>query len=83
MKKGIKHHAASNGKSNHTTLPDFEKSKIPIVLKVIEDAPGAMVKRAAVKKANGNIASMSFDNDELPEETSSFRYLYSDNKWRG
>ena len=83
MKKGIKRLTAFNGKSNHTALPEFEKSKIRIILKVIEDVPGAMVRRAAVKKANGNIVSMSFDNDELPAETSSFRYLYSDNKWRG
>jgi hypothetical protein len=83
MKKGIKRVTAFKGKSNHTTLPEFEKSKIRILLKVIEDFPSAMVSKAPVKKANGNIVSMSFDNDELPTETSSFRYLYSDNKWRG
>ena len=83
MKKGIKRVAAFNAKSNHTTLPGFERSKILILLKVIEDVRGAMVSRAAAKKANGNIVSMSFGDDELPGETSSFRYLYSDNKWRG
>ena len=83
MKKAIKGLTAFNGKSNHTNLPEFEKSKTHIILEIVENVPNAKVSRPVMKKANGNIVSMSFDNEELPAETSSFRYLYSDNKWRG
>ena len=83
MKKGIKGLTDFTGKSNHTILPEFEKSKMHIIVEIIEHVPNAVVSRPIIKKTTGNIVVMSFDTEELPEETSSFRYLYSDNKWRG
>jgi hypothetical protein len=84
MKKGTRGLADFIGKSNHTVLPEFEKSKMHIIVEIIENVPNAVISRPVIKKTTGNIVDMSFDTDEeLPEETSSFRYLYSGNKWRG
>ena len=83
MKKGIKGLTEFSGKSNQTILPEFEKSKMHIIVEIIEDVPNTKVSRPTIKKTNVNIVAISFDTEELPEESSSFRYLYSDNTWRG
>jgi len=84
MKKGIRSLTAFAGKSNHTVIPEFDKLKKHIIVEMIGYVPGTAVNRPILKKTTGNIVVISFDSsEELPEESSSFRYLYTDNKWRG
>jgi hypothetical protein len=83
MKKGIKGPTDLTSKSNHTVSPESVKSKMHIIVGK-EYVPDAAVSRTIIKKTTRNIVAMSFDTgEELPEETSSFRYLYPGNSWRG
>ena len=55
------------------TAGEVEKSKIHIVVEIIEYLPNAVVSKTIVKKATGNITVSSFDEgEELAEKTSPF-----------
>lgn len=57
--------------SNGTT--ELEKSKVHIIVEIIEYMPNAVVSRTIIKKATGNITVSSFDaGEELAEKTSPF-----------
>ena len=52
---------------------ELEKSKVHIVVKIIEYMPNAIVSKTIIKKSTGNITVMSFDTGkELAEKTSPF-----------
>lgn len=52
---------------------ELEKSKVHIIVKIIEYMPNAIVSKTIIKKSTGNITVMSFDRGEdLAEKTSPF-----------
>ena len=52
---------------------EMEKSKVHIIVEIIEYVPNAVVSRTIVKKITGNITASSFDTgEELAEKTSPF-----------
>lgn len=52
---------------------EIEKSKVHIIVKIIEYMPNAIVSKTIIKKSSGNITVMSFDTgEELAEKTSPF-----------
>lgn len=52
---------------------ELEKSKVHIVVEIIEYMPNAIVSKTIIKKSTGNITVMSFDTGkELAEKTSPF-----------
>jgi quercetin dioxygenase-like cupin family protein len=52
---------------------EIEKSKVHIIVEIIEYIPKAVVSRTIIKKATGNITVSSFDTgEELAEKTSPF-----------
>lgn len=55
------------------TASEVEKSKIHIVVEIIEYLPNAVVSKTIIKKATGNITVSSFDEgEEQAEKTSPF-----------
>ena len=60
--------------TNHSdTLDDITKSKIHIIVEIIEYVPNAVVSKTIIKKTTGNITVSSFDaGEELAEKTSPF-----------
>jgi len=59
--------------SNKTISPDLEKSKVHIIVEIIEYVPNAVVSKTIIKKTTGNITVSSFDaGEELAEKTSPF-----------
>jgi quercetin dioxygenase-like cupin family protein len=60
-------------KSNHTQLPELGKSKVHIIVEIIEYVPNAVVSKTIIKKTTGNITVSSFaTGEELAEKTSPF-----------
>ncbi len=61
-------------KNNNTPLAaELEKSKIHIIVEIIEYIPNAVVSKTIIKKSTGNITVSSFDaGEELAEKTSPF-----------
>jgi len=53
------------------TAGEVEKSKIHIIVEIIEYLPNAVVSKTIIKKATGNITVSSFDEGEELEEKSS------------
>jgi len=52
---------------------EIEKSKVHIIVEIIEYVPNAIVSKTIIKKTTGNITLMSFDSgEELAEKTSPF-----------
>ena len=52
---------------------ELEKSKVVIIVEIIEYVPNAVLSRTILKKSSGNISVMSFDSGEgLTEKTSPF-----------
>jgi len=52
---------------------EVEKSKVHIIVEIIEYIPNAIVSRTIIKKSSGNITAMSFDTgEELAEKSSPF-----------
>ena len=52
---------------------ELEKSKVHIVVEIIEYMPNAIVSKTIIKKTTGNITVMSFDTgEELAEKISPF-----------
>ena len=61
------------GKSNHTPPAEIEKSKVHIIVEIIEYVPNAVISKTIIKKTTGNITVTSFDEgEELAEKTSPF-----------
>jgi quercetin dioxygenase-like cupin family protein len=53
--------------------PEIEKSKILIIVEIIEYIPNSVVIKTIIKKTTGNISAVSFDSGEaLTEKTSPF-----------
>jgi quercetin dioxygenase-like cupin family protein len=60
-------------KSNHTPVTEFEKSKVHIIVEIIEYVPNSVVSKTIIKKTTGNVTVSSFDEgEELAEKTSPF-----------
>jgi len=60
-------------KSNHTATQELEKSKVHIIVEIIEYMPNAVVSKTIIKKTTGNVTVSSFDaGEELAEKTSPF-----------
>ena len=52
---------------------ELEKSKVHIIVEIIEYAPNAVVSKTIIKRSTGNITASSFDaGEELAEKTSPF-----------
>jgi quercetin dioxygenase-like cupin family protein len=67
-KKGDSKHVL-NGAGNS----ELEKSKIHIIVEIIEYVPNAVVSKTIIKKTTGNVTVSSFDaGEELAEKTSPF-----------
>ena len=61
------------GDGKQTVSPELEKSKVHIVVEIIQYVPNAMVSKTIIKKTTGNITVSSFDaGEELAEKTSPF-----------
>jgi quercetin dioxygenase-like cupin family protein len=61
--------------SNHTDKKnqELEKSRIHIIVEIIEYVPNAVVSKTIIKKTTGNVTVTSFDTgEELAEKTSPF-----------
>jgi quercetin dioxygenase-like cupin family protein len=62
-----------NGVKDHSGLAELEKSKVHIVIEIIEYMPNAVVSKTIIKKTTGNVTVSSFDaGEELAEKTSPF-----------
>src|SRR4026209_900679 len=59
--------------TNHTPSTEIEKSKVHIIVEIIEYVPNAVVSKTIIKETTGNITVSSFDaGEELAEKTSPF-----------
>ncbi|MEO7121355.1 MAG: cupin domain-containing protein [Ginsengibacter sp.] len=62
-----------NAVKDHIGFAELEKSKVHIVVEIIEYMPNAVVSKTIIKKTTGNITVSSFDaGEELAEKTSPF-----------
>ena len=60
-------------RTNHTSSTEIEKSKVHIIVEIIEYIPNAVVSKTIIKKTTGNVTVTSFDSgEELAEKTSPF-----------
>jgi quercetin dioxygenase-like cupin family protein len=58
---------------NNKEKSEIEKSKVHIIVEIIEYVPNAVVSRTILKKATGNVTVSSFDaGEELAEKSSPF-----------
>jgi quercetin dioxygenase-like cupin family protein len=61
-----------NNKNTSSTV-EIEKSKVHIIVEIIEYIPNAVVSKTILKKVTGNVTAMSFDEgEEMDEKISSF-----------
>ncbi|HYK45948.1 MAG TPA: cupin domain-containing protein [Parafilimonas sp.] len=59
--------------TNKTISQELEKSKVHIIVEIIEYVPNAVVSKTIIKKTTGNVTVSSFDaGEELAEKTSPF-----------
>lgn len=73
MKKDKKSLSEPTEQRIHTVLPGLEKSKVHIMVEIIEYIPNAVVSKTIIKKITGNITVSSFGAGvELAEKTSPF-----------
>jgi|SRR5687767_7720995 len=60
-------------RTNHRLSTEIEKSKVHIIVEIIEYVPHAVVSKTIIKKTTGNVTVSSFDTgEELAEKTSPF-----------
>jgi quercetin dioxygenase-like cupin family protein len=60
-------------RTNHTPPSEIDKSKVHIIVEIIEYIPNAVVSKTIIKKTTGNVTVTSFDSgEELAEKTSPF-----------
>jgi quercetin dioxygenase-like cupin family protein len=72
MKKD-KHHLSNSTGNNPILSPELEKSKVHIILEIIEYVPNSVLSKTIIKKTTGNVTASSFDaGEELAEKTSPF-----------
>ena len=63
----------TNATENQKTIVEIEKSKVHIVVEIVEYMPNAVVSKTIIKRATGNVTVSSFDmGEELAEKTSPF-----------
>src|ERR1700733_583927 len=63
---GLKHHADNKSQ-------ELEKSKVHIIVEIIEYVPNAVLSKTIIKKITGNVTVSSFDaGEELAEKISPF-----------
>jgi len=73
MEKSKKDSSDVEEKSISMVSPEMEKSKVHIIVEIIEYVPNAVVSRTIIKKITGNITASSFaTGEELAEKTSPF-----------
>jgi len=66
-------HGDRTHNNNSTIFQELEKSKIHIIVEIIEYVPNAVVSKTIIKKTTGNVTASSFDaGEELAEKTSPF-----------
>ena len=59
--------------TNHKPSTEIEKSKVHIIVEIIEYVPHAVVSKTIIKKTTGNVTVTSFaSGEELAEKTSPF-----------
>jgi len=69
----MKKDETSNTDSVNGKSAELEKSKIHIIVEIIEYMPNAVVSKTIIKKTTGNVTVSSFDaGEELAEKTSPF-----------
>lgn len=60
-------------RTNHRPPSEIAKSKVHIIVEIIEYVPNAVVSKTIIKKTTGNVTVTSFDTgEELAEKTSPF-----------
>lgn len=63
----------TNATGNHNSIVELEKSKVHIVVEIVEYMPNAVESKTIIKRATGNVTVSSFDmGEELAEKTSPF-----------
>ena len=73
MGKDKKKSSDDLNKNNQPVPAELEKSKVHIIVEIIEYVPNAVVSKTIIKKSTGNITVSSFDaGEELAEKTSPF-----------
>ncbi len=73
MEKNKNNPTGLPGKSTPPVPSEMEKSKVHIIVEIIEYVPNAVVSKTIIKKTTGNISITSFDTgEELAEKTSPF-----------
>lgn len=72
-KNNLKDKGKSTDRLNHVPQQETEKSKVHIIVEIIEYVPNAVVSRTIIKKTTGNVTISSFDiGEELAEKISPF-----------
>lgn len=60
-------------RTNHRPPSEIIKSKVHIIVEILEYVPNAVVSKTIIKKTTGNVTVTSFDTgEELAEKTSPF-----------
>lgn len=73
MKKAKNNNANPNGPGKKNVSAEMEKTKVHIIVEIIEYVPNSVVSKTIIKKSSGNISVTSFDTgEELAEKTSPF-----------
>ena len=61
------------GSTNHSDTTELVKSKVQIIVEIIEYVPNAVVSKTIIRKTTGNVTAMSFDEgEELGEKITPF-----------
>jgi quercetin dioxygenase-like cupin family protein len=71
--KGNNSKSDQNGKDKNSTSTEVEKSKVHIIVEILEYVPSAIVSKTIIKKTTGNVTVSSLDTgEELAEKTTPF-----------
>lgn len=73
MKKDKKNSPDTEGGGKNITPAELEKTKVHIIVEIIEYVPNSVVSKTIIKKTSGNVSVTSFDTgEELAEKISPF-----------
>lgn len=73
MKKGENNTADSIDPGKKNVSAEIEKTKVHIIVEIIEYVPNSVVSKTIIRKSTGNISVTSLDTgEELAEKTSPF-----------
>lgn len=73
MQKEDTHSADITNGNIHTFSTEIEKSKVHIIVEILEYVPNTIVSKTIIKKTTGNVTVTSFANgEELAEKTVPF-----------